>query len=85
MLQPADVVANTLFGKNEERRVVLLDQLQGVNAIDCQVSIVNFEVTGNGPGRARRSCYGHSYRLVAQFLQYLANLFQVALFVKSNH
>ena len=28
---------------------------------------------------------GIGYRCVAKFLQYLANLFQVALFVKSNH
>jgi hypothetical protein len=49
------------------------------------MSVVNLEVTCNGPGWARRSCYGHRYRLVTQFLQDLANLFQVALFVKSNH
>src|SRR5688572_12381144 len=55
VLQARDVVADTWFGKDEKRGIVLSYEIQCVRAIDTQMAVAHFQVAGDGPCRTRDS------------------------------
>src|SRR6266508_3422855 len=52
--QPRDVVSNARRRDDEQRRVELFRQFDGVNPVDAEAVVPNFQVAGNRPGRLGR-------------------------------
>jgi hypothetical protein len=57
--QPRDVVPDARRRDDEQRRIELFRQSDGVNPIDVEAVILNFQVAGNCPGWLRSETFSH--------------------------
>src|SRR5262249_8033943 len=57
--QPRDVMSNARGRDDEQRRIELFRESDGVNPVDMESVVVNFQVARNCPGWLRRGTFSH--------------------------